>query len=53
MAPSTVDPDAVPPWGNRLDTDVEIRPGRPVSNQAEIDIIGGVSVSQIDVAGAA
>jgi hypothetical protein len=50
VAPSTVDPDAVPHWGNRLDTHVEIRPGRPVSNQAEIDVIGGVSVSQIDVA---
>jgi hypothetical protein len=50
-APSTVNPDAVPHWGNRLDAHVEIRPGRPVSNQAEIDIIGGISVSQIDVAG--
>ena len=50
-APSTVNPDAVPHWGNRLDAHVEIRPGRPVSNQAEIDVIGGISVSQIDVAG--
>lgn len=50
-APSTVDPNAVPHWGNRIDAHVEIRPGKPVSNQAEIDVIGGVSVSQIDVTG--
>jgi hypothetical protein len=50
VAPSAVDPDAVPHWGNRLDAHIEIRPGRPVSNQAEIDVIGGISVSQIDVA---
>ena len=28
VAPSTIDPDAVPHWGNRLDAHVEIRPGR-------------------------
>ena len=51
VAPSAVDPDAIPHWGNRLDAHVEIKPGKPVSLDAEIDVIGGVSVSQIDVAG--
>lgn len=50
IPPSTIDPDDVPHWGNRLDTHVEIKPGRPASLDAEIDIIGGISVSQIDVA---
>jgi hypothetical protein len=27
--PSTVDPDAVPHWGNRLDAHVHVLPGRP------------------------
>jgi hypothetical protein len=28
--PSTSDPDKIPYWGNRLDTHVQIRPGKPV-----------------------
>lgn len=49
--PSVTDPDLVPHWGNRLDTHVEVKPGAPVSTEAAIDILGGISVSQIDVAG--
>ena len=47
--PSTTDPDLVPHWGNRLDTHVEVKPGTPVTLDAAIDIVGGISVSQIDV----
>lgn len=49
--PSTVNADAVPHWGNRLDAHVEIRPKMPVTLEAAIDVIGGVSVSQIDIGG--
>ncbi len=48
--PSTTDPDAVPHWGNRLDAHVEIKP-LSVGGTGLIDIIGGVSVSQIEVFG--
>lgn len=50
--PSTVDPEIVPYWGNRLDAHVQIKPGLPPSGNPEIDVIGGISVSQIDVMGA-
>lgn len=51
VLPSNVDPDALQYYGNRLDTHVEIRPGKPVGTDAAIDVIGGVSVSQIDISG--
>ena len=51
VPPSTVDPDALSFYGNRLDTHVEIRPGKPVGTDPAIDVIGGVSVSQIEVGG--
>jgi hypothetical protein len=48
--PSTTDPERVPYWGNRIDSHVQIRPGKPLSGNPEIDVIGGISVGQIDVA---
>jgi hypothetical protein len=47
--PSTLDPDRLPYWGNRVDVHVQIRPGRPTQGP-EISIIGGVGVSGIDTA---
>ncbi|MBV9789048.1 MAG: hypothetical protein JOZ51_12780, partial [Chloroflexi bacterium] len=50
--PSTTDPEDVPHWGNRLDAHVQIKPGRPhTGDEPEIAIIGGISVSQIDIFG--
>jgi hypothetical protein len=45
--PSTTDPDAVPYWGNRLDTHFEVRPGVPLSDLPLIDTLGGVSLLYI------
>jgi hypothetical protein len=47
--PSTTDPDAIPHWGNRVDSHVEVKPAKAATGL--IDIIGGISISQIDVAG--
>jgi len=49
--PSTTDPEAPVHWGNRVDTHVEIKPGRPLSEHPAIDVIGGVSVAYISVGG--
>jgi hypothetical protein len=49
-APSTTDPDAVPYWGNRLDTHIEIKPGVPVGDLPLIDTLGGVSLTYISTA---
>jgi hypothetical protein len=46
-APSTTNPDAVPFWGNRLDTHIEIKPGRAVGDLPLIDTLGGVSLTYI------
>lgn len=46
--PSTVDPDAVPYWGNRLDTHFEVKPGVPLSDLPLIDTLGGVSLAYIE-----
>ena len=47
--PSTVDPDALPHWGNRLDTHVLIKPGQPDDGLGKINIIGGIPVGEIHV----
>ena len=48
--PSTVDPDALTTWGNRLDAHVQIKPGDPiVGAEPRISIIGGIGVDNIDV----
>jgi hypothetical protein len=48
--PSTINPDAVPYWGNRIDTHVQVRPGDPIEKPAPIiSIIGGVGIADIDV----
>ncbi|WP_024286381.1 hypothetical protein [Cellulomonas sp. KRMCY2] len=46
--PSTTDPDAVPHWGNRLDTHVHVLPGRPYDGVARLTIVGGVATGEID-----
>ena len=46
--PSTTDPDAVPYWGNRLDTHFEVKPGVPLSDLPLIDTLGGVSLTYIE-----
>jgi hypothetical protein len=47
--PSTTDPDAIPHWGNRVDSHVEIKPAN--GEIGLINIIGGVKIDSIDVAG--
>ena len=48
--PSTTDPDAVPHWGNRLDTHVQLRPGLPYDGTARFTIVGGVAAASVDLA---
>ena len=47
--PSTTDPDAVPYWGNRLDAQVQLRPGRPYDGTARFTIVGGVAAASVDL----
>ncbi len=48
--PSTVDPDALTTWGNRLDAHVQIKPGDPITvAEPRISIIGGIGIDNIDV----
>ena len=47
--PSTVDPDAVPYWGNRLDRHVQVAPGRPYDGSAHFTIVGGVAADDVDL----
>ena len=50
--PSTVDPDALPFYGNRVDTHVQIRPGTVTTGlEPEIHVIGGISVADINIFG--
>ncbi len=47
--PSTVDPDAIPHWGNRLDVHVQLPPGEPTKPlDPNIRNIGGIAVEDID-----
>lgn len=48
--PSTTDPNELPVWGNRVDTHVQLRPGRPYTGTARFSEVGGVDADQIDVA---
>ena len=49
VAPSTVDPDALTTWGNRLDAHVQIKPGIPPSSVTPmIWVLGGIPLSMID-----
>lgn len=46
--PSTVDPNALTTWGNRIDTHVQIQPGTvPNPLNPAISIMGGIPTSQI------
>lgn len=47
VPPSNVDPDAIPHWGNRLDTHVQIKPGDPFEIEPKISILGGIGVANI------
>lgn len=50
LAPSTVDPDELKHWGNRLDAHVQIRPGAAgVPNEPTMSVIGGIGVADIHV----
>jgi hypothetical protein len=50
--PSKVDPDAIPYWGNRLDSHVLIKPGTPSTGPgAKISILGGIGLADINVFG--
>ncbi|MGZ4816483.1 MAG: hypothetical protein ACXVZV_13790, partial [Terriglobales bacterium] len=54
VPPSTVDPNALNYWGNRLDRHVQINPGdviNPNDPQAKIRNLGGIPVEDIDTAG--
>lgn len=48
--PSTTDPYDLPRWGNAVETHVEIKPRRVVTDTPEIDVIGGIPLAQIDKA---
>jgi len=47
VPPSNVDPDAIPHWGNRLDSHVQIKPGDPFVIEPKISILGGIGVAKI------
>jgi len=50
--PSTTDPNDLKTWGNRLDANIQIRPGQPVPNNGLTDLIyrvGGVALSDISL----
>ncbi len=46
--PSSTDPDALPYWGNRLDAQVQLRPGEPYDGTARFTIVGGVAAASVD-----
>ena len=48
--PSTIDPDAVPHWGNRLDTHVHVLPGHPYDGTARLAVVGDVATGELDPA---
>jgi hypothetical protein len=49
VPPSTTDPNALTRWGNRLDTHVQIPPGKHVVGpQALIAILGGIPTGKIN-----
>jgi hypothetical protein len=53
VPPSTTDPDAVPVWGNMLDSHVQVGPGVAVPPGTVVPLIGllgGIPVSRIDLA---
>lgn len=47
--PSTTDPNALPHWGNRIDTHVQLAPGRPYDGTARFTIVGGVAAASVDL----
>lgn len=54
VPPSTVDPNALNYWGNRLDTHVQIDPGdlvQPGNPQAKIRNLGGIPIEDIEWSG--
>jgi hypothetical protein len=54
VPPSTVDPNALNYWGNRIDRHVQINPGdviNPNDPEAKIRNLGGIPVEDIDTAG--
>jgi hypothetical protein len=49
--PSTTDPNDMPYWGNRRDAHVQIKPGTVEEAKAQISIIGGIGIADINTAG--
>jgi hypothetical protein len=49
-APSTTNPFLLPRWGNAIETHIEIKPRRRVSDGAEIRVLGGINIDQIETA---
>ena len=50
VPPSTMDPDDLQYWGNRVDTHVQIKPGEPINPnkpEARIRNLGGIPVEDI------
>jgi hypothetical protein len=47
--PSTVDPEAVPFWGHRLDRHVQVAPGRPYDGTANFRKVGGIFADNVDL----
>ena len=50
VPPSNVDPDAIPHWGNRLDTHMQIKPGELPVIEPKISILGGIGITNIFIA---
>ncbi|MEV6956765.1 hypothetical protein [Streptomyces sp. NPDC051183] len=46
--PSTTDPDALPVWGNRVDTHVQLAPGPVYDGNARFTIVGGVEAAKVN-----
>ncbi|HWI64138.1 MAG TPA: hypothetical protein VNT75_20055 [Symbiobacteriaceae bacterium] len=56
MPPVTNDPDWLPHWGNRLDTDIQVAPGAvvaPGQHKPFMETVGGMSVASINAQGLA
>jgi hypothetical protein len=49
--PSTTNPYAMPRWGNAIETHIEVKPGRRISDAPNIDVLGGIPIGEIDTFG--
>lgn len=49
--PSTTDPYRLPRWGNAIESHIEIKPRRPITDGPAIEVLGGIPITQIDTGG--